>query len=456
MKNLKIYLSNLAIISGLLFSSCELVEVTDLEAKYQIASGNVVQDIDDAETLMAGVYGQLTVEELITWMDGITSGAGLTMAPGGSANSGSREFYTNSVTADSYWPIRIWTNFYNVINNANHVIDKTSALDTDDPRKTEIIAEARFVRGLSHFYLMRFFGEHWDETSAYGVVIKDGPIISADPEPRSTVGDTYSFILEDLEYAIANAPDFTTTIYASKVAAMGLKSKVLLYKGDYAEAASTAMEVINSGIRELDPSFENIWLAKTSGVEPLFVGNAGPGAESNSKYTWLRFGFMVSPEYIADLEASMDARGPFIYQPDNNNYTFKYNGIWNGAQERFDVEYFLRLGEVYLIYAEAELRSGGDITAAMDAVNAIRTRGGNAGVTAASVAEALELVRQEKYWELGAEAGEEYFDLVRYHKVGDINFNDFKPLPDETRLIIPIPDSEIQVTQGIVEQNPGY
>ncbi len=58
----------------------------------------------------------------------------------------------------------------------------------------------------------------------------------AKSEPRSTVQQSYDFILADLDYAIEKGPNFTSTFYASKQVAKAMKAKVLLYM-KYPESA---------------------------------------------------------------------------------------------------------------------------------------------------------------------------------------------------------------------------
>lgn len=53
-------------------------------------------------------------------------------------------------------------------------------------------------------------------------------------------------------------------------------------------------------------------------------------------------------------------------------------------------------------------------------------------------------------------SGEEWFDLVRFHKEGDININDFKELSSETRLILPLPIQTVELSNNVVKQNSGY
>jgi hypothetical protein len=88
------------------------------------------------------------------------------------------------------------------------------------------------------------------------------PIQSATSEPRSNVQDSYAFIMEDLNYAVANSPAFTRSIYVSSQAAMALKAKVLLYQKMYGEAATLAKQVIQSGKFQLESNYSQIFIKK--------------------------------------------------------------------------------------------------------------------------------------------------------------------------------------------------
>lgn len=120
----------------------------------------------------------------------------------------------------------------------------------------------KFLRAQAHFYLLRLFGEFFDTNSTFGIVLKTMPISNADAQPRASVAETYELILEDLDYAISHAPDFSSTFYVSKIAAKALKSKVALYQKDYSTAASLAREVLDSDERELEESYADIFTKK--------------------------------------------------------------------------------------------------------------------------------------------------------------------------------------------------
>lgn len=373
---------------------------------------------------------------------------------GGSENA----FFINDVNPDNSYLELMYSKMYFLINNANHVITKTELLNTEDSRKEEIIAEAKFLRAQAHFYLLRLFGEFFDTNSTFGIVLKTMPISNADAQPRASVAETYELILEDLDYAISHAPDFSSTFYVSKIAAKALKSKVALYQKDYSTAASLAREVLDSDERELEESYADIFTKKVvSPNEVIFQTPFDNLNNRNNKAFMLRVYFELSDEYVALMENDARYGAAVAVTSAGSIRNNKFNGAtYNGVPLTADTEYFLRLDEIYLIYAEAILRAETDVEASRSALNVIRERSVNPLVTTAVPSELLEAIRIEKILELGAESGEEWFDLVRFHKEGDININDFKELSSETRLILPLPIQTVELSNNVVKQNSGY
>lgn len=177
----------------------------------------------------------------------------------------------------------------------------------------------------------------------------------------------------------------------------------------------------------------------------------------NNKAFMLRVYFELSDEYVALMENDARYGAAVAVTSAGSIRNNKFNGAtYNGVPLTADTEYFLRLDEIYLIYAEAILRAETDVEASRSALNVIRERSVNPLVTTAVPSELLEAIRIEKILELGAESGEEWFDLVRFHKEGDININDFKELSSETRLILPLPIQTVELSNNVVKQNSGY
>ena len=459
MKSFKLTVYTLLLTGFLLNTSCDVVDVTDVDPVYQVSEDKVITNVDQAQTVLYGTYGILNGDLVYTvYAPALTSVMGLTMQPGVWGGSSISAFSNNDVSSDNFYLEFIYTKMYFLLNNANHVISKTEKLTTNDPRKNEIIAEAKTLRALTNFYLLRLWGEFFDENSQYGIVLKDQPISDATIQGRATVAESYSLILEDLDYAIANAPDFYNTFYTSNLFAKALKSKVLLYKKEYSSAAQLALEVINSSERTLEDTFDDIFIKKIIDTkEVLFQTPFDNLNDRNNKAFMNRSFFGISDYYIAFMEDDARRDAAIAYSsggsPRNNKFN---NSTYNGVPLTADTEYFLRLDEVYLIYAEAVLRGNDDLDASLDALNVIRGRSNNLLIDTTDKAELLAYIRREKIFELGAESGEDWFDLVRYHKEGDIDINDYKNLSSDSKLVLPLPVQTIQLSEGLIEQNPDY
>ncbi|MDN3665785.1 RagB/SusD family nutrient uptake outer membrane protein [Algibacter miyuki] len=439
----------------LFITSCDLVDVTDIQPVYQVSEKNVITNIDQAQTALYGTYGILIDGlEFTSYVPGFSSLMGLTMKVGSRGPGSFSQFFNNEVTSENAYIELLYTKMYFLLNNANHIITKTEKLDSDDSRKNEIIAEAKTLRALTNFYLLRFWGQFFDENSNYGIVLKEEPISDAIIQGRANVKDTYALILEDLDYAIQYGPDFSNTFYTSNLFAKALKSKVLLYKKDYTTAAKLALEVIEADDRTLEDAFADIFTKKIANTkEVLFQTPFDNANDRNNKAFIFRSYFGLTDFYKDFMEGDLRKSAAIASNGVNNKFN---NSVYNGEALTADTEYFMRLGEVYLIYAEAVLRGDDDIEASLDALNMIRERSDNTLIETADKTELLEAIRKEKIYELGGEGGEEWFDLVRYYKEGDLDINDFKPISSDSKLILPIPFQSVKLSNNMIDQNPDY
>lgn len=440
------------------FSSCELTDVSDIDPVNQLGEDQAITTLNQAQSVLFGTYGQIKTFALHTTSPGLYGLLGGTLTPGASGGTTEAQFKDNNVDPQNATLAGIYAQWYKVLNNANHIIEKTNLINTNDSRKQGIIGEARFIRALAHFYLLRAFGQFYDINSSYGIVLKDRPIQSADPQPRAAVKACYELILADLDYAMNNAPAFKNTFYASRQAAMALKAKVLLYQRNYAEAASLSSQVINGGPFQLETSYGEIFSKKIIGTkEVLFQTPYDDKNDRNNKAFVFRSSYIPSPSYIARMTG--DKRYPAalvtVGTAIRNN---KYNGAtFNGQALTADTEYFLRLDEIYLILAEATVRANGNFDDARRALNAIRNRAGMPIITTNDKLELLEAIRVEKILELGAESGEEWFDMVRYAIEDNFDIKSIKPgISSKDKYILPIPFNSVDLSNKVVIQNPNY
>ena len=134
----------------------------------------------------------------------------------------------------------IWANFYQGIRNANLVIKNApNASKATSEEINKYIAEAKFLRGLSYFYMVRNWG---------ALPLRTEENMLEPDVPRSPISDVYTLITSDIEYAEANLPSTQPNAgRADQFAAKAILSHVYLQLERWSDARSKALEVINSG-----------------------------------------------------------------------------------------------------------------------------------------------------------------------------------------------------------------
>ncbi|MDO6516001.1 RagB/SusD family nutrient uptake outer membrane protein [Zobellia uliginosa] len=474
------------------FSSCELAEeIDDFERPFSLGATEITNE-STAELALTGIYagfgtfiggGNPHIYIIPSLLSGVAQ-------PGFSRDAESEAISINVPLATGTVDMRGgYARLYGIINNANWLLegieDIPEATFSNPDRKTEIIAEAKGMRATAHFYLLRLWGQFYDLNSNFGIVVKTTPATSNEAFPRNNVADSYAIIMEDLDNAIAHAPDLRAKYFINKSYAKALKAKVLLYQGNYPQAAALAKEVLDTSGSDFQLAatvteiFDNTNEALFNSSELLF-GSRGITNEEDLRLGnfWGGAYAELTDDYRNIFAENVVINGQTISYDDNNRFfedlsggAGKFAEFFPFAEETFEMLYHMRIAELYLIYAEADARANNTVTAdALGALNAVRTRAG-ATTTGAdgfetypiniTLPEFLEAVRVEKWVELGTEMGEEWFDLVRYDAAdgfgSGFQVSDVKPsATDPDKFILPIPSESIQSGGNVVEQNPGY
>ena len=449
------YLGMVVIAVLMLFTSCN--QLDDIDPSFRLDQGEAIVNAASAENVLNGVYIQLRDGEYAFVID-IFSKMGLTQNEAGNPDD-------LDLNAPQIQNVRI-NGFYNVsyriVQEANLFIENVANVPADilggEAAKNSFIAEARFLRGLAHFYLLRSFGQHYDTGSALGISLREVPAINASPLPRSSVSDAYASITADFQFAIDNCVS-PLKYRANAVSAKALLAKVKLYEGNFTQAASLALDVIDNpdGRVFANPYNANFHAEVTQfGVESeelLF----GPYSNDDAEAI-----FVTNSRFSSSIYAVIASADPRFGTSKGTKTSFGPNGFERSAP----TVVHMRLSEVYLIHAEASARLGSGVDAtALQSLNDIRTRAAVGlpalidGVDLTTKAELLEAIRIEKLLELYTENGEEFFDLVRYANLDGLDPSTVKPTmtnPDFYILPIPVGELEIIGNEGVIVQNPGY
>ena len=400
----------------------------------------------------------------------------------------------------------LWTEYFTMINRCNTIIDQiynNKEIIATPEAKMQAEAEARFLRGYSYFFLVRAFGR-------VPKIDKVLPVTSN--IPQSSAAEIYAFVEEDLKFAAANLPVSWAKKFIgrpTKGSANGILAKAYLYQQKWALAMSTANMVMTSGQYDLSTPYNKIFSedgenSKESVFEIQATASAKEPTANGVQYTnmqgvrgtgtWdLGWGWNMPS---AALEAAYETGDPrkartILYSSvgSTTNYTLygepmplyptgvpnlKYNhkvhsnpafrSLYNHLKGWWINVRILRYADVVLMYAEAANEIGGatNTTNALAALNSVRARarGTNTAilpnVTTTDQAALRDAIRQERRIELAMEH-ERFFDIVRWgisnqamQAAGKTNFNASRDN------LLPIPQQQIDLSKGVLTQNPGY
>lgn len=375
---------------------------------------------------------------------------------------------TNGVVSDYY------RSFYNVIFRANTVL---AHLDVATPENlAKIEGEAKFVRAYAYFNLVRLYGD---------IPLIDKVLELADADYNTTAytrvpqNEVYELIESDLLAAVA-ALDNTYVSRGSKAAAQALLAKVYLTRGtNYLDAQILCESVMGSGFM-LEPNFKDVFYTELNNEIIFSIGYIGDSQDSqNFSAEWLNaVGRSSGVNYTtADVRASLDALGgdrtPYSYRVDTDQPSqFQVAKYIPNGDDNLDIAatstdptsagndwVVLRYADVLLMHVEAIMAGGNDtsVSAARTSFNAVRLRA-NMPTIDAPVAITKQDLLDERRVELAFE-NHRLFDLIRFNEAQNVlsafstatggNYN-------ASDLLLPIPQREINLSNGLLSQNPGY
>jgi hypothetical protein len=379
-----------------------------------------------------------------------------------------------------------WLNYYKIIYGTNTILAKIDIADEAVvTNKKRYVAEARFLRALAYFDLVRIFGD-------VPLLTKPVTIDESYKIGREKVETVYTqVIIPDLIAAEADLPAKYAGAdvgRATKGAAASLLGKVYLYRKDFVNAETKLQQVTTMSYSLLsvyndlfnytkdehhseyifDIEYEQ-GFGRGSIFTNQFMPNSGPMAtfygvngtlqEANSPTENLINTFTPG-DLRKDITVGVsggfiNGAGAFITLPaqTSQTYTKKYlTPVLTGNDSRANWK-VIRYGDVLLMYAEA-LNENGKTTEALTILNQIRTRAGVPTYSGLTKDDTREKIYLERRLELSFE-GSRWFDLVRTGRA----FDTMKATGMlEYMNVFPVPLTQIQLINNpsLFPQNPGY
>ncbi|MDQ2721284.1 MAG: RagB/SusD family nutrient uptake outer membrane protein [Bacteroidota bacterium] len=459
-------------VSVLLLESCSKKFITK-NPNDSVASNLAITDASSMQTALNGVYAQLRSVALYGRDFPITGDLMADNTFVESKNSGRylAQFNYTLTNSDGVFG-EIWNAAYSGILYSNLIIDANVTGAGIDKIKSQAYA----LRALLYFKLINIYARPYtDNPQGLGVplILHYKPSLLPTRDPIAAV---YTQIISDLKTAFQTAPDYTNSVRLSKYAIEGLLARAYFYMGDFTNAKTAALDVINNG---------GFTLVNTATAYKAFWNN--PGIQSNQSEVMFEvdvdavnnnssddLGAMVNGGYqdiyasqqLVALYSTTDIRTSvlipgFTKSGAPTTIIGKYPNYNNTADK--DNLKVIRLAELYLIAAESSLPA--NESDAKKYLNELMSFRDPTFVGYSSTGnQLLQDIVTERRKELAFE-GDRFYDLNRLKwdiSRGPVNAGSIpqglETIPySDYRRIAPIPLGEIQANANIApQQNPNY
>lgn len=373
------------------------------------------------------LYAGMSADELTLWS--------------GNKNLTVLAYYRNALLASSTttsYGAEYWNKLYGYVFSCNAAIEGLNASSGLTPAvKQQILGEAKFLRAFFYYFLVNLYG---DVPLPLATDYTKNELLA-----RSSSSQVYQQIVADLHdaqkllnpgYVDATMMNTTTDrVRPTSWAATALLARAYLYSGNWDGADSAASALINNtgqfGLSNIDSAFlrsslknnEAIWqlqpvintpVTNTQDARAFIIASTGLGAAGNFGVylsSNLLNSFEVGDKRMSRWTGKITLSGVTYYYP----YKYKVNatGSTTPVTEHLMI---LRLGEQYLIRAEARANEG-NLGGAQSDLNAIRARAGLTATTASTQSGILSAIQHERQVELFTELGQRWLDLKRTNAI---------------------------------------
>tara|TARA_R110002096_G_scaffold58856_4_gene147917 strand:+ start:2714 stop:4207 length:1494 start_codon:yes stop_codon:yes gene_type:complete len=488
-------ITSILIFLMLIISSCSN-DFLDVPPEAQKEASSFWQTESDVEQAVNSMYGQLRWAVICGFRDLAVEMAGSDNVAANNAGQGWPDlnaYFNFQVAGTGFIGNEFWLGNYNEINLCNQVLDNIDAVTSlNSSKREQYKAEAKFLRALAHFRLVRAYGN-------IPLVLN----VPSNPEESNPTqvhpNEVYASIEQDLKEAADILPNTSSAAVkgrATRGACLSLLARVALYQSNWTDVLSYTDEVIASGIYSLSDYTTMFHLQGELGSESIFEIQSDyvPSDEQNGigfssqwatvQIDWMNF--TPSDDLINAYEPGDIRKNATILFPENT-YSQTYNGVtysngpsdwpaqlstglnfnlkaWvprilaerssqgSGSEQNVRV---IRYADVLLMNAEANNELG-NTNVAITNLNVVRERAGLSQTTAVNQSDLREAILRERRVEFALEGlgDTRYFDLIRSGEASSVlGPRGWVPNKNE---IWPIPFEQINLSNGVLKQNPGY
>ena len=388
----------------------------------------------------------------------------------------------------------VWIKHYVAVNFAIENISNMGSEQIRDDVRKRLIGEAKFLRALAYFNLVRIYG-------GVPLVLKQTTSLDGLEVPRNTVDECYEQIISDLQEAKSVLPAIGQLPEgylgrATKGSASAMLAKVYLTREDYQNVVKETSEVMQMGYKLWKNYADNFDVEKENGQESIFeiqYKRNTPGVSGSNYNGYYRPPFVNINGWVGygddpvtrnhyecyeegDLRRDVNVR---LYTKEeypnmSSNYEFPcyVNKFQDpsplavrsqGGENNYPI---LRYSDVYLMRAEALNAINTSDAEAYECLNVIRRRAFGLNMNEASAIDIklglskedfLDIILLERRKEFAFE-GQRRFDLVRTHKLKEAMMAQnptIGAVVEEKHYLLPIPVTELDANK-LLEQTLGW
>lgn len=398
----------------------------------------------------------------------------------------------------------LYSEAFQLIARINIFIEKlenSQSTGLTDDEKRNMFGQVFFLRGYAYWMLYLFYGEV--------PVVTEPLTVETQVQPKKSRAEVYAHVLSDLNRSInsftADQTYKQSEGRATKNAARGLKARVIMFNAFDTQGKAISAEIqkaynVLDSIKgySLNPEYAFNYYPEYQEASPEIIFSIkylAPNSYHNMDLTFGNDNGMLPTMDLFDAYSPGDTRRlktfaegqtytwidrptvTFPISANSNSYRRPIKGvsplplpsgdqIW-GKSNRGDYDpIILRWGELLLLKAEAAVELG-LLDEAKSAVDLIRDRGTTLAHLPFGLTqnELRDSVRHERRVETAYESGLRYYDLKRWktmqtalHKAfdNDPNYNLVVTWTAEKNYDFPLPQSEIDKSNGLLIQNPAY
>ncbi|WP_047419594.1 RagB/SusD family nutrient uptake outer membrane protein [Cellulophaga sp. Hel_I_12] len=439
-------------------SCSDFVEVD--APKNNLTSETVFKDAATVKSALANIYVKMRDQSMVSGRNGLSTAMGI--------YSDELDYYLfdvsntqlnqHSVLASNGLLANWWSSAFTIIYAANDIIkgvENSVSLSPDE--KADFKGQALFIRGYMHSLLVALYGDiPYITTTNY---------IANNKVSRIPIDIVYQNIIADVKEAVSLLKNDVATgerVIPNRATANALLARMYLYTENWELAEAIASKVISNYALETDVnkvflknSSSTIWQFKPNGISDRNTYEANQFV--------IRFipgqAFSLSEKLLNSFEVGDTRQIAWVGSKTSSDglttlfFANKYKAIFN-VTESLEYAILFRVEEQYLIRAEARAHLG-NIAESQTDLNTIRNRAGLANTIASTKETLLTEILNERFVEFFTEQGQRWFDLKRTEEAR----NELAPIKSnwkDTHVLLPIPETEIEVNPNLKPQNMGY